>query len=73
MSRHVPKARGELAEVRSALAALAAPGGPRGDGGAAMRDVFRKIVHYTTIGIDLSSLFMQVGRGWRVVDAGRED
>jgi hypothetical protein len=55
--------RGEVAEIRAALAALAAPGG--GGAGPAeraarTREVFKKIVHHTTVGIDLSDLFMQV-------------
>jgi hypothetical protein len=63
MARGEPRARGEVAEVRAALASLAARGATAPDAAAARRDLFKKIVHYTTIGIDLSSLFMQVR--WR--------
>ena len=77
------RARGEVAEVRAALNALTAPGGGGPAGRAAARDLFKKIVHYTTVGIDLSSVFMQVrvlcvcGEGWeeekkREAVAGRQ-
>lgn len=55
------KARGEVAELKVALAAFAASGRTAADGGAAKREVFKKLVHYMTIGIDMSPLFMQVG------------
>ena len=55
------KARGEVAELRAALASFAATGRTATDGGAAKREVFKKLVHYMTIGIDMSGLFMQVG------------
>lgn len=57
------KSRGELAEIRTTLAALASSGGSSKSETAvtAKRDVFKKIINYITIGIDMSSLFMQVG------------
>ena len=54
------KARGEVAELRAALASFSATGRTATDGGAAKREVFKKLVHYMTIGIDMSGLFMQV-------------
>ena len=56
------KSRGELAEIRTTLAALASSGGSSKSETAvtAKRDVFKKIINYITIGIDMSSLFMQV-------------
>ena len=56
------KSRGELAEIRTTLAALASSGGSSKAETAvtAKRDVFKKIINYITIGIDMSSLFMQV-------------
>ena len=56
------KNRGELAEIRTTLAALASSGGSSKSETAvtAKRDVFKKIINYITIGIDMSSLFMQV-------------
>ena len=56
------KSRGELAEIRTTLAALASAGGSSKAETAvtAKRDVFKKIINYITIGIDMSSLFMQV-------------
>lgn len=54
------KARGEVAELKVALASFAASGRTAADGGAAKREVFKKLVHYMTIGIDMSGLFMQV-------------
>jgi hypothetical protein len=56
------KARGEVAELRAALASFSATGRTATDGGAAKREVFKKLVHYMTIGIDMSGLFMQVRR-----------
>ena len=55
------KSRGELAEIRTTLAALASSGGHSKSETAvtAKRDVFKKIINYITIGIDMSSLFMQ--------------
>lgn len=56
------KSRGELAEIRTTLAALASSGGSSKAETTvtAKRDVFKKIINYITIGIDMSSLFMQV-------------
>lgn len=56
------KSRGELAEIRTTLASLASTSGSsKGETGVtAKRDVFKKIINYITIGIDMSSLFMQV-------------
>jgi vesicle coat complex subunit len=56
------KSRGELAEIRTTLASLASTSGStKGETAvAAKRDVFKKIINYMTIGIDMSSLFMQV-------------
>ena len=55
------KSRGELAEIRTTLAALASSGGHSKSETAvtAKRDVFKKIINYITIGIDMSSVFMQ--------------
>lgn len=55
------KGRGELAEIRTTLAALASSSDSnKGEAAAhAKRDVFKKIINYITIGIDMSSLFMQ--------------
>ena len=61
--------RGEVAEVRAALAALSAPGVPA-ERAARTREVFKKIVHHTTVGIDLSDLFMQVRAGEEERDRG---
>jgi hypothetical protein len=60
--------RGEVAEIRAALAALASPSaGGQAERAARTREVFKKIVHHTTVGIDLSDLFMQVcKKGWVV-------
>ncbi len=56
------KSRGELAEIRTTLASLASTSGSsKGETAVtAKRDVFKKIINYITIGIDMSSLFMQV-------------
>ena len=56
------KSRGELAEIRTTLASLASTSGSsKGESAVtAKRDVFKKIINYITIGIDMSSLFMQV-------------
>jgi hypothetical protein len=56
------KNRGELAEIRTTLASLASSGGSSKSETAvtAKRDVFKKIINCITIGIDMSSLFMQV-------------
>ena len=55
------KGRGELAEIRTTLAALASSSDSnKGEAAVhAKRDVFKKIINYITIGIDMSSLFMQ--------------
>ena len=36
------------------------PAGSKPDAAVAKRDLFKKIINYMTIGIDMSSLFMQV-------------
>ena len=36
------------------------PAGSKPDAAAAKRDLFKKVINYMTIGIDMSSLFMQV-------------
>jgi len=54
------KTRGELGEIRFSLASLSGPSSSRPDGAAAKKDVFKKIINYTSMGIDMSSLFMQV-------------
>ena len=70
------KARGEVAELRAALASFSATGRTATDGGAAKREVFKKLVHYMTIGIDMSGLFMQVserdGEGERLKEGRRK-
>ncbi|KAK9826712.1 hypothetical protein WJX81_000377 [Elliptochloris bilobata] len=56
-----PKARGELGEIRTTLATLATNGNAKSEAVvASKRDVFKKIINYMTIGIDMSSLYMQV-------------
>ena len=55
-----PKARGELGEIKSTLATLATTGNAKSEAVlASKRDVFKKIINYMTIGIDMSSLFIQ--------------
>ena len=54
------KNRGELGEIRTSLAQLSGPSNTKPDGVKAKKDVFKKIVNYMTVGIDMSSLFMQV-------------
>jgi vesicle coat complex subunit len=54
------KTRGELGEIKSALAALSAGGMNKADSVAAKRDVFKRVINSMTIGVDMSSLFMQV-------------
>lgn len=55
------KNRGELGEIRSQLAALSShPTGNRIDAANAKKELFKKIINYTTVGIDMSSLFMPV-------------
>jgi hypothetical protein len=59
-----PKARGELGEIRATLATLATTGNAKSEAVvASKRDVFKKVINYMTIGIDMSSLFMQAR--WR--------
>ena len=67
------KARGEVAELRAALASFSATGRTATDGGAAKREVFKKLVHYMTIGIDMSGLFMQVRDGERGGGMGEKE
>ena len=58
-----PKARGELGEIKTTLATLATTGNAKSEAVvASKRDVFKKIINYMTIGIDMSSLFMQARR-----------
>ena len=55
------KNRGELGEIRTQLAALSShPSGNRIDAANAKKELFKKIINYTTVGIDMSSLFMPV-------------
>lgn len=54
------KTRGELGEIRASLAALSAGGVGKADAVAAKRDLFKRIINFMTIGVDMSSLFMQV-------------
>ena len=54
------KARGELGEIRASLANLSGLSNSKPDGVKAKKEVFKKIINYTTVGIDMSSLFMQV-------------
>lgn len=54
------KTRGELGEIRASLSSLSGPSSSRPDGVKAKKDVFKKIINYMTVGIDMSSLFMQV-------------
>ena len=55
------KNRGELGEIRTQLAALSShPSGNRIDAATAKKELFKKIINYTTVGIDMSSLFMPV-------------
>ncbi|KAK9817308.1 hypothetical protein WJX72_012438 [[Myrmecia] bisecta] len=54
------KSRGELGEIKTQLAALTGSSGSKGDAVAAKKDLFKKIINYMTIGIDMSSLFVQV-------------
>jgi len=59
-----PKARSELGEIRATLATLATTGNAKSEAVlASKRDVFKKVINYMTIGIDMSSLFMQAR--WR--------
>ena len=58
-----PKARGELGEIKTTLATLATTGNAKSEAVvASKREVFKKIINYMTIGIDMSSLFMQARR-----------
>ena len=52
------KARGELAELREGLDALAKGAASRST--QSKKDVIKKVIGYMTIGIDMSSLFMPV-------------
>lgn len=54
------KTRGELGEIRTSLAALSGGGVGKADAVAAKRDLFKRIINFMTIGVDMSSLFMQV-------------
>ncbi|KAK9786802.1 hypothetical protein WJX73_006669 [Symbiochloris irregularis] len=53
------KVRGELGEIKTTLAGLSSTHGRAPELLAAKREVFKKIVNYMTVGIDMSSLFMQ--------------
>lgn len=54
------KARGEIAEIRVQLDSLSKFGGVKPETVAAKKELFKKVISYTSIGIDMSSLFMQV-------------
>lgn len=54
------KSRGEIAEIRTQLDTLSKFGGVKTETVVAKKDLFKKIINYATIGIDMSSLFMQV-------------
>lgn len=53
------KSRGEIGEIRTQLNALSASGG-RPEAAIAKKELFKKVINCMTIGIDMSSLFMQV-------------
>ena len=53
------KSRGEIGEIRTQLNALSSSGG-RPEAAIAKRELFKKVINCMTIGIDMSSLFMQV-------------
>ena len=48
------------ASLDSAMMPMPCPAGSKPDAALAKRDLFKKIINYMTIGIDMSSLFMQV-------------
>ena len=52
------KPRGELGEIRTTLAGLSSSGN-KPEALIPKREVFKKIINYMTVGIDMSSLFMQ--------------
>ena len=51
--------RGEIGEIRTQLNAISATGS-RPEAAAAKKELFKKVINCMTIGIDMSSLFMQV-------------
>lgn len=53
------KSRGEIGEIRTQLNALSASGS-RPETATAKKELFKKVINCMTIGIDMSSLFMQV-------------
>ena len=53
------KNRGEIGEIRTQLNAISATGS-RPEAAAAKKELFKKVINCMTIGIDMSSLFMQV-------------
>ena len=53
------KSRGEIGEIRIQLNALSASGS-RPEAAIAKKELFKKVINCMTIGIDMSSLFMQV-------------
>lgn len=53
------KTRGELGEIKTTLAGLSSAAGSKHDMLTAKKEVFKKIISYMTVGIDMSSLFMQ--------------
>lgn len=53
------KSRGEIGEIRTQLNALSASGS-RPEAAIAKKELFKKVINCMTIGIDMSSLFMQV-------------
>ncbi|KAL3162975.1 hypothetical protein ABBQ32_009407 [Trebouxia sp. C0010 RCD-2024] len=53
------KSRGEIGEIRTQLNALSASGS-RPEAATAKKELFKKVINCMTIGIDMSSLFMQV-------------
>ena len=53
------KNRGEIGEIRTQLNALSSSGS-RPEAAAAKKELFKKVINCMTIGIDMSSLFMQV-------------
>ena len=53
------KVRGELGEIKTTLAGLSSVAGNKPEMLTAKKEVFKKIISYMTVGIDMSSLFMQ--------------
>lgn len=57
MAATAPSGRGEAAEVEKSLKALAAKPTHSSDAIRERREVFRKVVHYMSLGIDMSGVF----------------